>query len=240
MSTGTSLPRGALSRAEAVLAALRARYPHPATHLVAADAWELLVATVLAAQCTDARVNTVTPELFRRWPGPAELAATSQEALEEVIRPTGFYHSKAGHLLGAARRICEVYGGEVPASLDELITLPGVARKTANVVLFGAFGLNEGLAVDTHVKRISYRLGLTAQTDPVAVEKDLMRLFPRAEWGDVNHRMVWFGRDVCHARSPRCDVCELTGICPRREPPREGRGRSASARKNAAAQRRSG
>lgn len=235
MSTGTSLPRGALARAEAVLAALRARYPQPATHLVAANAWELLVATVLAAQCTDARVNTVTPELFRRWPGPAELARTSQEELESVIRPTGFYHSKAKNLLGAARRVCEVYGGEVPARLDELITLPGVARKTANVVLFGAFGLNEGLAVDTHVKRISYRLGLTAQTDPVAVEKDLMRLFQRAEWGDVNHRMVWFGRDVCHARSPRCADCELAGVCPRREPPREPRGRTASTRKKTAA-----
>ena len=231
MSTGTSLPRGALARAEAVLAALRARYPQPATHLVAANAWELLVATVLAAQCTDARVNTVTPELFRRWPGPAELARTTQEELESVIRPTGFYHSKARNLLGAARRVCEVYGGEVPPLLAELITLPGVARKTANVVLFGAFGLNEGLAVDTHVKRISYRLGLTAQTDPVAVEKDLMRLFPRAEWGDVNHRMVWFGRDVCHARSPRCGDCELSDVCPRREPPREPRGRTAPARK---------
>ena len=231
MSTGTSLPRGAPARAEAVLAALRARYPQPATHLVAANAWELLVATVLAAQCTDARVNTVTPELFRRWPGPAELARTTQEELESVIRPTGFYHSKARNLLGAARRVCEVYGGAVPPRLDDLITLPGVARKTANVVLFGAFGLNEGLAVDTHVKRISYRLGLTAQTDPVAVEKDLMRLFPRAEWGDVNHRMVWFGRDVCHARSPRCEDCELSDVCPRREPPREPRGRTVSARK---------
>ena len=215
MSTGTALPRGALARAEAVLVALRARYPRPATHLVAANAWQLLVATVLAAQCTDARVNTVTPELFRRWPGPAELARTSQEALEEVIRPTGFYHSKARNLLGAARRVCEVYGGEVPPRLDDLITLPGVARKTANVVLFGAFGLNEGLAVDTHVKRLSFRLGLTEHTDPVRIEKDLMLLFPREEWGDVNHRLVWFGRDVCDARKPACTDCELFSLCPR-------------------------
>ena len=221
-------------RAMAILALLKKRYPVPETMLVHENPWELLVATVLAAQCTDARVNTITPELFRRWPDPASLSLATQEELEEVIRPTGFYHSKARNLLGAARRVCEVYGGEVPARLDELITLPGVARKTANVVLFGAFGINEGLAVDTHVKRISYRLGLTAQTDPVAVEKDLMRLFPRSEWGDVNHRMVWFGRDVCHARSPRCDVCELSEICPRREPPREGRGRAASARKRPA------
>ena len=166
MSAKKSLPRGALARAEKVLAALQARYPRPATHLEADNAWELLVATVLAAQCTDARVNTVTPELFRRWPGPAELALATQEELESVIRSTGFYHSKARNLLGAAQRVVSVYGGEVPPRLDELITLPGVARKTANVVLFGAFGINEGLAVDTHVKRISYRLGLTAHTDP--------------------------------------------------------------------------
>ena len=191
-------------------------------------AYELLISTRLSAQCTDARVNTVTPELFRRWPGPTELAGATQEELEAVIRSTGFYHSKARNLLGAARRLCEVYGGEVPPRLEELITLPGVARKTANVVLFGAFGINEGLAVDTHVKRISHRLGLTAQTDPVAVERDLMRLFPRAEWGDVNHRMVWFGRDVCHARSPRCADCELAAICPRREPPRERTARTPS------------
>ena len=197
MSAKKSLPRGALARAEKILAALQDRYPRPATHLEADNAWELLVATVLAAQCTDARVNTVTPELFRRWPGPAELALATQEELESVI-----------------------YGGEVPPRLDELITLPGVARKTANVVLFGAFGINEGLAVDTHVKRISYRLGLTSHTDPVDIEQDLMRLFPRAEWGDVNHRMVWFGRDVCHARSPRCAECEMADFCPRREPPK--------------------
>lgn len=220
MSVKKSLPRGALARAEKVLAALQARYPRPATHLEADNAWELLVATVLAAQCTDARVNTVTPELFRRWPGPAELALVTQEELESVIRSTGFYHSKARNLLGAAQRVVSVYGGEVPPRLDELITLPGVARKTANVVLFGAFGINEGLAVDTHVKRISYRLGLTSHTDPVDIEQDLMRLFPRAEWGDVNHRMVWFGRDVCHARSPRCAECEMADFCPRREPPK--------------------
>lgn len=230
MSKKTSLPRGALGRAASVLEALKARYPRPATHLVAENAWELLVATVLAAQCTDARVNTVTPELFRRWPDPASLMLATQEELESVIRPTGFYHSKARNLLGAARRVCEAYGGEVPAVLDELVTLPGVARKTANVVLFGAFGINEGLAVDTHVKRISHRLGLTARTDPVDVEQDLMRLFPREEWGDVNHRMVWFGRDVCHARGPRCESCEMASFCPRREPPRVPRaGRTARA-----------
>jgi len=209
------------TRAKKVLAALKARYPQPETHLEAHNAWELLVATVLAAQCTDARVNTITPELFRRWPGPAELAEANQEDLEIVIHSAGFYHSKARNLLGAARRVRDHFGNVVPRTLEELVTLPGVARKTANVVLFGAFGINAGLAVDTHVKRISYRLGLTCETDPIAVEKDLMRLFPQKEWGDVNHRMVWFGRDVCHARSPRCTACEMLTYCPRREPPKE-------------------
>lgn len=214
------LPPGAEERAARTLDHLRRLYPDPATHLVAADAWQLLVATVLAAQCTDARVNTVTPGLFSRWPGPAELAGADREELEAVIRPTGFFHSKAGHLLGAARRVSEAFGGEVPRTMEELITLPGVARKTANVVLFGAYGINAGLAVDTHVKRISFRLGLTSCTDPVEVERDLVLLFPQDEWGNVNHRMVWFGRDVCHARKPRCGECGLADCCPRLEPPR--------------------
>ena len=203
-----------------IVEALKTLYPDAMCSLQYQKDYELLFAVRLSAQCTDARVNTVTPELFRRWPGPAELALATQEELESVIRSTGFYHSKARNLLGAAQRVVSVYGGEVPPRLDELITLPGVARKTANVVLFGAFGINEGLAVDTHVKRISYRLGLTSHTDPVDIEQDLMRLFPRAEWGDVNHRMVWFGRDVCHARSPRCAECEMADFCPRREPPK--------------------
>ena len=203
-----------------MLAALQQRYPHPRTHLDAQNAWELLVATVLAAQCTDARVNTVTPELFRRWPTPAALAEAPVEELEGVIRPTGFFHSKAKNLLGAARRVRDVFDGQIPQSLEDLITIPGVARKTANVVLFGAFGINEGLAVDTHVKRIAYRLGLTDETDPIPIERDLMKLFPREEWGDVNHRMVWFGREVCDARKPLCDTCEMRSFCPRREPPK--------------------
>ena len=204
------------SRAMAILALLKKRYPEPETMLDHKNPWELLVATVLAAQCTDARVNTVTPELFRRWPDPAALAGASQEDLEEVIRPTGFYHSKARNLLGAARRVTEVYGGSVPRTMEELVTLPGVARKTANVVLWGGFGINEGLAVDTHVKRLSFRLGLTKNTEPVKIEQDLIKIFPREEWGDVNHRLVWFGRDVCDARRPACSECELYDLCPRK------------------------
>ena len=200
----------------AVLRCLQDLYPELGQHLQAETPWQILVATVLAAQCTDARVNTVTPELFRRWPGPAELAAASQDDLESVIRSTGFYRNKAKNLLGAARMVMETFGGQVPAAMQDLICLPGVARKTANCVLWGGFGLNEGLAVDTHVKRIAFRLGLTEEKAPVAVEKDLMALFPQAEWGGINHRMVWFGRDVCTARSPRCDTCGMSGFCPKK------------------------
>ena len=210
---------------------LKKEYPDAGCTLDYNQAWKLLVSVRLAAQCTDARVNTITPELFRRWPGPAELAGATQEELEEVIRSAGFYHSKAKNLLGAARRVRDHFECRVPQALEHLVTLPGVARKTANVVLFGAFGINEGLAVDTHVKRISHRLGLTDQTDPVAVERDLMALFPQQEWGDVNHRMVWFGRDVCHARKPRCGECEMASFCPRLEPPKEKTGRNSAGRR---------
>ena len=205
-------------RAEQVLRVLQARYPKPKTNLVASSPWQLLVATVLSAQCTDARVNALTPQLFARWPGPREMAAADLSDLEEVIRPVGFYHSKAKNLTLAAKRLCEVYGGEVPKCLDDLMTLAGVARKTANVVLFGAFGINAGLAVDTHVRRISYRLGLTDAREPVRIEQDLLPLFSQEEWGNVNHRMVWFGREVCKARRPLCDSCEMRSFCPRREP----------------------
>ena len=202
-------------RAVTVLERLARRYPHPETHLQARTPWELTVATVLAAQCTDKRVNLVTPGLFARWPGPAELAEATQEEIEAVIRSTGFYRNKAKNLLAAARRVVEAYGGTVPCTMADLTTLPGVARKTANVVLWGAFGINEGLAVDTHVGRIAVRLDLTRNTDPVRAEKDLMALFPREEWGNVNHRLVWFGRDVCDARKPACSACEMEDVCPK-------------------------
>ncbi|MDR2727390.1 MAG: endonuclease III [Deltaproteobacteria bacterium] len=205
------------ARAERALAALRQRYPNPGPHLNAASPWQLLVATILSAQCTDARVNTVTPALFARWPGPEATARAGLGELEEAVRSTGFFRMKARNILQTARRVMEVYGGRVPRSLAELVTLPGVARKTANVVLWGAFGINEGLAVDTHVARISRRLALTDVQDADAIERDLLALFPRAEWGDVNHRMVSFGRDVCRARAPRCAQCELLVDCPRRD-----------------------
>lgn len=201
--------------ADKVRALLAERYPHPETHLAHRDAWELLVATVLAAQCTDERVNTVTPALFARWPGPSAMAGATPAEVEEYVRPTGFFRNKAKNLVGAARRIVEQYGGEVPRSMEALLTLPGVARKTANVVLFGAFGINEGIAVDTHVGRISFRLGLASSRDPIQAERDLVALFARGEWGDLNHRMVWFGRHVCMARKPSCGVCEMEAFCPK-------------------------
>ena len=205
-------------RAQLVLSALSERYPQPATHLFHSDAWELMVATILSAQCTDARVNMVTPELFSRWRGSRGLAGAELAEVEAVIHSTGFYHNKAKNIIAAAKLIELEFGGEVPRSMAELIRVPGVARKTANVVLFGAYGLNEGLAVDTHVKRICHRLGLTGNTEPVAVERDLMEIFPQAEWGNVNHRLVWFGRHVCEARSPHCVDCELETFCPKLEP----------------------
>jgi endonuclease-3 len=205
------------AKAGQVLAALRGRYPRPATLLAAATPWELLVATILAAQCTDARVNLVTPDLFARWPDPAALAGASVADVEECIRSTGFFRNKAKNLVAAAARIRDVFHGQVPRSLAELTSLPGVARKTANVVLFGAFGLSEGLAVDTHVGRIAFRLGLASTRDPLHTEQELMALFPRTEWGNLNHRLVWFGREVCRARNPACSACEMETFCAKTE-----------------------
>ncbi len=202
-------------RAALVQEALATKYPEPETHLHAETAWQLLVAVVLSAQCTDARVNMVTPHLFARWPDAATLADAPIAEVEEVIRSTGFYRNKAKNIVAAAQRVMQVYGGEVPPRLADLITLGGVARKTANVVLWSAFGINEGIAIDTHVGRIAFRLGLTKSTAPVTVEKDLMAIFPQEEWGRVNHRMVWFGRHVCDARKPLCEQCEMQDFCPK-------------------------
>ena len=204
-------------KAKRALLLLQKRYPVLTANLEAQNPWELLVATVLAAQCTDARVNLVTPGLFARWPDAAALAEADQEELEACIHSTGFFHNKAKNLLGAARRVRGVYQGEVPKTMADLLTLPGVARKTANVVLWGSFGINEGIAVDTHVGRIAYRMGLASTKDPKRTEQELVALFPREEWGTVNHRMVWFGRDVCDARKPRCGDCEMQGFCDKRD-----------------------
>ena len=202
-------------RSQAIFARLAARYPEPKPALDFSGAWELLVATVLAAQCTDARVNQVTPVLFARWPDIADLAEANVADIEAVVHSTGFYHNKAKNLKAAALRVMETYNGSVPRSMAELVTLPGVARKTANIVLGSAFGQNEGIAVDTHVTRLAFRLGLTQSVDPKVIERDLMPLFDRSQWADINHVLVYFGREVCPARTPRCGVCPLFDLCPR-------------------------
>ena len=205
----------AAARATLIHARLRTVFPHPEPALVHHNAYELLVATVLAAQCTDARVNTVTPGFFSRWPDPASLARADVAAVEEVVHSTGFFRQKAKNLIAAAKLLVARHDGRVPASMAELTALPGVARKTANIVLSNALGINVGIAVDTHVRRLAFRMGLTTSENPVIIEKDLMSLFARAAYGEINHLLVLFGREVCKARKPRCDSCVLDDICPK-------------------------
>lgn len=202
-------------RACSVRQRLARRYPKPRTELTWTTPWELLVATILSAQCTDARVNTVTPELFATWNTVEQMARAEPAQIEKVIRSTGFFRNKAKNLHASASRIVTEFQGQVPRTMEEMLTLPGVARKTANVVLSNAFGVQAGIAVDTHVKRIAFRLGLTDQTNPDKVERDLLKLFPQQSWGAVNHYLVLFGREVCVARKPRCGGCELADLCPR-------------------------
>jgi len=175
---------------------------------------QLLIATILSAQCTDKRVNMVTPALFKRYPTPESLANANVEELEEMIKSTGFFRNKSKSLIGMATAVAAAHGGAIPSEMDSLVTLPGVGRKTANVVLGNAFDKNEGVVVDTHVGRVSKRLGLTKQTDPVKVEQDLMKLFPRENWTLLSHLFIEHGRQICDARRPKCEVCFLNDICP--------------------------
>jgi endonuclease-3 len=200
-------------RIEAILGALAAAYPNAECALHHRNAWELLVATILSAQCTDARVNMVTPSLFRRFPTPADFAVAPLPEIEEEIRSTGFYHNKAKSLSGAARTLISDFGGQVPRTMDELLTIPGAARKTANVVLGVAYGIAEGVVVDTHVLRLSQRLELTTATEPRKVEQDLMQIIPRDQWIAFSHEMIHHGRQVCIARKPRCADCTLETLC---------------------------
>jgi endonuclease-3 len=178
------------------------------------SAYELLVATILAAQSTDRRINQVTPALFARYPNARSLAGADQAELEEQIRSTGFFRMKAKHLLGMARAVVEHHDGEIPRTMDELVALPGVARKTANVVLGSFFGIPAGIVVDTHVTRLARRLGLTTEDDPEKIERDLMAVIPREQWIDFAHRLIWHGRRTCFARKPACDLCPLAPLCP--------------------------
>jgi endonuclease-3 len=193
---------------------LAAAYPDAHCALDHRNAFELLAATILSAQCTDARVNIVTPSLFARYPTARELADARQEDVEEIIRSTGFFRSKAKSLIGMARALVERHGGQVPRSMDELTALPGVGRKTANVILGNAFGLDEGVVVDTHVARLSHRLGLVTGDDPVKIERKLMKLVPRERWTMLSHLLIEHGRRVCDARKPRCGECVLADTCP--------------------------
>lgn len=198
-----------------VVEALRREYPESSCALVHADAYQLLVATILSAQCTDARVNMVTPELFRRYPDAAHLAAAVPAELESIIRSTGFFRAKARNLLAMAGQVAQLHGGRIPEDLESLTALSGVGRKTANVVLGTAFGHAEGIVVDTHVKRLARRLGLSKGKTPEQIERELMKVIPRAEWVDLSHRLILHGRKVCVARRPKCEACALAEFCPR-------------------------
>jgi endonuclease III len=202
-------------QATRVVRALAEQYPDVTCALVHRDAFELLAATILSAQCTDVRVNMVTPALFARFPDAKSLASAEQAEVEDLVRTTGFFRSKAKNLVAMARGLVERHGGEVPRDLEALTALPGVGRKTANVVLGTAFGLATGVVVDTHVKRLSRRLGLTGNTDPVKVERDLVAIVPRKHWVDLSHRLIAHGRAVCNALRPRCRDCPLAPLCPR-------------------------
>ena len=213
-------PRGRESKAARaertleILARLHRAYPDAHCSLTFRNPFELLVATILSAQCTDERVNMVTPVLFERYPDPQALAAAQTEDLEDVIRSTGFFRNKAKSLLGMAHALVERHDGRVPSDMDALVDLPGVGRKTANVVLGNAFHINEGVVVDTHVTRVAGRLGLTTATDAIRIEQDLIPLVPRAEWTVVSHLFIYHGRAVCKAPTPRCEECVLADICP--------------------------
>ncbi|HTZ59425.1 MAG TPA: endonuclease III [Acidobacteriaceae bacterium] len=200
-------------RIRGLLDLLAKAYPNAECALHHRNAWELLVATILSAQCTDARVNMVTPALFKKFPTPVDFAHAPLVEIEEMIRSTGFYHNKAKSLNGAARKLVEEYSGKVPQTMEELLTLPGVARKTANVVLGVAFGKAVGVVVDTHVLRLSRRLELTRATQPEAVEQDLMKIIPQDHWIAFSHEMIHHGRQVCIARKPRCADCTLEPLC---------------------------
>jgi endonuclease-3 len=200
--------------AHVVLERLLERYPEAHCALDFTNAYELLSATILSAQCTDKRVNLVTPSLFARYPDPTALAAADQPEVEDIIRTTGFFRNKAKSLIGMANGLVQSHGGEVPAEMDALVKLPGVGRKTANVILGNAFGRNDGIVVDTHVTRVSNRLGLASGTDAVKIEQMLMPLFPQERWTIISHLFIEHGRQVCIARAPRCGECVLCDVCP--------------------------
>lgn len=216
MKTRIARPKNAAerkARIAKILARLDEMYPAVTCALHHSNAWELLVATILSAQCTDKRVNEVTPGLFRKYPTIRDFAAASQEEMAQEIRSTGFFNNKAKSVIGAARKILADYKGEVPREMDALLSVPGAARKTANVVLGTAFGIASGVVVDTHVQRISQRLDLTKATEPVKIERDLMQVIPKEKWILFSHQIIHHGRALCVARNPKCAECKLEPLC---------------------------
>ncbi len=209
--------RQGLARAEKISALLQAEYPNPAIALTYSTPLELLIAVILSAQCTDARVNIVTKALFRKYTKVEDYAGADQEELEQDIRSTGFYRNKAKNIIGCCKALLENHGGSVPGTMEELVLLPGVGRKTANCVLGAVYGAHEGVVVDTHVRRLAQRLGLTENDDPVRIETDLMEIVPREESVVFGNRLIWHGRRVCDARKPRCLECVLRHHCPSAE-----------------------
>ncbi|HLK65680.1 MAG TPA: endonuclease III [Bryobacteraceae bacterium] len=201
------------ARVAEILERLDQMYPGATCALLHHNPWELLVATILSAQCTDKRVNEVTPGLFAKYPTPADFAAVRPEVLANDIRSTGFFNNKAKSIVGAAKRVMAEFGGAVPKTIEDMLTIPGAARKTANVVLGTAYGIASGVVVDTHVQRISARLDLTKQTDPVKIEQDLMKIIPKEKWILFSHQVILHGRALCIARSPKCAECGLNSLC---------------------------
>jgi endonuclease-3 len=215
-SEGTKRPKTAAERKERIaeiLLRLDKMYPDATCALLHHSPWELLVATILSAQCTDKRVNMVTPGLFRKYPTPRDFAAVRPEVLGDDIRSTGFFNNKAKSIVGAAQRVMQEFGGKVPKTMEEMLTIPGAARKTANVVLGTAYGIASGIVVDTHVSRIAGRLDLTKATDPVKIEQDLVKIIPQERWIRFSHQIILHGRALCVARSPECGKCDLNSLC---------------------------
>ena len=200
-------------RVEEILRRLDRMYPAATCALLHTNPWELLVATILSAQCTDKRVNEVTPGLFQKYPTPQDFAAVRPEVLAQDIKSTGFFNNKAKSIVGAAKRVMGEFGGKVPRTMEEMLTIPGAARKTANVVLGTAYGIASGVVVDTHVMRISHRLDLTKNTEPIKIEQDLMKIIPQERWILFSHQIILHGRALCMARSPECEACDLNSLC---------------------------
>jgi len=215
MSRRTESPEARRKRAMEILRQMRKDFPRPKTALLHAEPFQLVIATILSAQCTDERVNMVTPGLFARYATPADFAAADIHELEAEIKSTGFFRMKAKNIVGCSRALVERFGGKVPQTLEEMVTLPGVGRKTANVVLGQAFGIVSGVVVDTHVFRLSQRMGFSSEKTAEKVEIDLMEVFPRKAWIDVGSILILHGRKTCNARKPKCDVCSVKDLCPK-------------------------